>query len=112
MGSGTAPGDACTDNGVAGTDNDKDGICDRWEDPLNTANGNDATHRYVTCPTNAGPTAMDAACPTANKSIKYNLCINDAFASVWGKADGTVICPTLEPQGYLRRDRLYGKSCT
>ena len=38
---------------------------------------------------------MDAACPTANKSIKYNLCINDAFASVWGKADGTVICPTL-----------------
>ena len=95
MGSGTAAGDACTDNGVAGSDNDKDGICDRWEDPLNTANGNDATHRYVTCPTNAGPTAMDAACPTANKSIKYNLCINDAFASVWGKADGTVICPTL-----------------
>ena len=42
---------------------------------INTANGNDATHRYVTCPTNAGPTAMDAACPTANKSIKYNLCI-------------------------------------
>ena len=45
VGSGTAAGDACTDNGVAGSDNDKDGICDRWEDPLNTANGNDATHR-------------------------------------------------------------------
>jgi len=95
VGSGTAAGDECTDLGVAGTDNDKDGICDRFEDPNNTANGNSATHRYVTCPTNAGPTAIDAACPTTNKSIKYDLCFNDQFASAWGKADGTLICPKL-----------------
>jgi len=93
---GTATGgDACTVNGVAGTDNDKDGICDRWEDPLNTAAGNDATHRYIVCPTVAGPLPIDPLCANTNGSIKYNLCISDAFASVWGnKADGATICPT------------------
>ena len=38
---------------VTGTDTDKDGLCDRWEQATPIANNapNDATHRYVTCPT-------------------------------------------------------------
>ena len=39
--------------------------------------------------------AIDPNCANTNGSIKYNLCISDAFASVWGnKADGSTICPT------------------
>jgi subtilisin len=98
VGSGTAAGDVCTVNGVAGTDDDKDNICDRWEDSTNTAAGNDATHRYITCPTTTGNTgAIDPQCANLNQSIKYNLCAVDNFAGVWGvsgKPDGTVICPT------------------
>ena len=62
---------------------------------MNSAAGNDATHRYIACPTVAGSLAIDPNCANTNGSIKYNLCISDAFASVWGnKADGSTICPT------------------
>ena len=92
VGTATA-GDACTVNGVASLDSDKDGICDRWEDALTS--GNDPTHRYITCPTVAGPVAIDPLCANTNGSIKYDLCFSDAFASVWGnKANGDRICPT------------------
>lgn len=92
VGTGTA-GDACTRNGVASLDQDKDGICDRWED--SATSGNDATHRYVTCPTAAGPVAIDPLCPNTDESVKYDLCFADGFASVWGnKANGDRICPS------------------
>jgi Bacterial Ig-like domain/Bacterial Ig domain len=84
-------GDVCTFNGVAGADADKDGICDRWEDPNNSAIGNTASHRYVVCPS-TGPNfaaAIDPSCPvTAGDStpnIKYDLC--SAGCPTLGKRD-------------------------
>ena len=79
----TTSGDVCTFNGVAGTDNDKDNICDRWENPSTPSPGpglpaNSATHRYVTCPTTAGhAAAIDPQCPITPgqaPSIMYDLC--------------------------------------
>ena len=107
VGAATA-GDLCTIKGVPGADADKDGICDNSESATYTAGpgvANSAQHRYVLCPTNAGPAVMDASCPTTNGSIKYDLCFADAYAGVWGSsipsgtniphANGAIICPTV-----------------
>ena len=78
--------DVCS--GGQGGDADGDAICDNWENPATP--GNDADERYIKCPTGG----MDPLCTDPN--AKYNLCINDAFASVWGnKPDGTQASPTI-----------------
>ena len=107
-----AANDVCKQNGstTGSGDTDKDGICDIWEKTSSSGgiSGNDASHRYVVCPSNVGFAYLDAQCKDPNfllsthkaPAIRYNLCISDSFASVWGnKADGTssaptIICPT------------------
>ena len=83
VGDPASPADVCTFNGVIGADNDKDNICDRWEnndlnnDITKESPGNDGTHRYVVCPSKAGfAGAIDPNCTSIgqNPSIKYNLC--------------------------------------
>ena len=78
-------GDVCTFNGVAGADADKDGICDRWEDPGNSAIGNTASIRNVVCPTKAGGAPIDPACRINSPITKYNLC--SAGCPTLGKKD-------------------------
>jgi len=86
----TATGAACS--GDQGGDSDGDAICDKWESP--TTPGNDATHRYITCPT-AGGVPLDSQC--SNTNAKYNLCFNDQYADVWGSVhrSGDPICPKV-----------------
>lgn len=82
--------DVCS--GLQGGDADGDFICDNWENQ-NTP-GNSAIERYVTCPKTSTGAWMDSLCQ--DSAAKYNLCINDAFASVWGtKQDGTQANPTI-----------------
>jgi hypothetical protein len=102
---------ACS--GDQGGDADGDAICDNWENP--STPGNTATARYVKCPTSGGGTTfMDLLCN--NNTVKYNLCINDGYASVWNtKPDGTptsptIICPKLGHKDvYLEIDSMTGR---
>ena len=74
-------------------DTDNDGVCDTWEPA--TGSG------IITCPEKVTDNVFidsglttDAVVDCNNPTDSYNLCFNDAFASVWGnKADGALICP-------------------
>jgi hypothetical protein len=99
-------------SGLQGGDADGDFICDNWENP--STPGNSATARYVKCPKDSTGAFMDVLC--TDIQAKYNLCINDAFASVWGnKPDGTqasptIICPKLGHKDvYVEFDFMAGR---
>lgn len=106
----TDQGAICT--GQQGTlDTDGDAICDNWETSDPTKNPlNDATHRYITCPKNSAGGFMDT--PQCNNgTVKYDLCITDAFSDAWGGAANQRICPTVGHKDiYVEIDYMDGHS--
>ena len=97
-------------------DIDFDGICDIWES--STTPGNDATHRYITCPKTASGAFIDVsgATPRAldcdNGHVRYNLCFTDAFSNVWsGQTAGKLVCPTVGHKDvFVELDYMTGHS--
>ncbi len=100
--------DACTaatGSPLANTfslDADKDGICDKWELPANTPAGPDTgRNAFIICPTKVDPlnaalkTFIDNTCTNTDASIKYDLCITDAFSDAWGGSANQRICPRV-----------------